>query len=182
MITLVLVVVTVATVLGAAALVPDSAGDSTIDVAQEQTDSIVQGTALSSEPVAPGDASYSDFALALAAGADCPKLYEIRNRMDPHGQEKLRANDDLRIVECVSVTSHRRTSPVSPTPDFVIRDYQISFEQCSARSERVYADAGTRDPVKAAEWFSLTLREGPNRRGSYNGCLDALRGDVNRFP
>lgn len=129
-----------------------------------------------------GEASYSEFARALTAGAECATLYEIRNRMDPHGEDKLRANDALSIEECFSIDSHRRVALSAPTPDFVIRDYQLSYRQCRDRAARVYAESRALEPEAAAEWFSLTLQEGPHRRGSYQGCLDALGGQVSRFP
>lgn len=52
-------------------------------------------------------ASYADFREAFEAGADCPELYEVRNRMESDDPLVEDANEDLRSVECYSNSSTR---------------------------------------------------------------------------
>ncbi|MBM7480090.1 hypothetical protein ACFP63_08495 [Oerskovia jenensis] len=52
--------------------------------------------------------SYATFTAALQEGADCPALFEIRNRMEPEDPAIDDANEDLRSVECYSATSSRK--------------------------------------------------------------------------
>jgi hypothetical protein len=53
-------------------------------------------------------ASYAMFSAAFDDGADCPELFEIRNRFDPKDPAIDDANEDLRSVECYSSTSTRK--------------------------------------------------------------------------
>ena len=51
---------------------------------------------------------YPMFQARLAAGADCPELFEIRNevrRADPASADRM--NEDLRSIGCFSSTSSR---------------------------------------------------------------------------
>lgn len=51
--------------------------------------------------------SYATFSAAFDEGADCPELFEIRNRMEPKDPAIEDANEDLRSIECYSSTSSR---------------------------------------------------------------------------
>lgn len=53
-------------------------------------------------------ASYATFSAVFDEGADCPELFEIRNRMDPKDPAIDDANGVLRSVECYSSTSSRK--------------------------------------------------------------------------
>lgn len=53
-------------------------------------------------------ASYATFSAAFDEGADCPELFEIRNRMEPKDPAIEDANEDLRSIECYSSTSSRK--------------------------------------------------------------------------
>ena len=55
-----------------------------------------------------GPATYADFQNALIGGADCAKLIDIRNDMEPKDPARNSANENLRTVGCFSRTSVRR--------------------------------------------------------------------------
>jgi hypothetical protein len=59
------------------------------------------------EDAADATTFYADFTKAFDSGADCPELFEIRNRMDPKDPIAETVNEDLRSVECYMSTSSR---------------------------------------------------------------------------
>jgi uncharacterized lipoprotein len=48
--------------------------------------------------------SFSD---AIDAGLGCPKLFEMRNELDPHDPKIPRMNEQLREIGCYMNTSER---------------------------------------------------------------------------
>lgn len=73
------------------------------------------------------DAAYEKFLGALSAGADCPRLFELRNAAKrtatPNQEDQM--NVKPRGVGCCSSTS-TRTPEVRPnTGDFTVKEYRI---------------------------------------------------------
>lgn len=70
---------------------------------------VVGGCADPSPPDTPNfdEATYSDFLEAFNSGSDCPKLYRIRNNMDPDDPNAESVNEALRSVGCFSSSSSR---------------------------------------------------------------------------
>jgi hypothetical protein len=70
----------------------------------------------------------------------------------------------------------------STSPDYDVNDYQISYLECTHDKAEVLAQSGSTRPEAAARWLSETMKAGPHREGSYQGCLDALMGKPTRHP
>lgn len=83
-------------------------------------------------------------------------------------------NDDLIRVGCATPDSER--TDLGNEPDqFVLTQRRLGWDVCSHNPEEVYAEAGTRDPAVAAEWYGEGLEE-PQRTPSVEGCYRALTG------
>lgn len=131
---------------------------------------------------ASGGSEYRYFLEQLEGGASCQALFDARSGIDSKSTGYGDANNDLRAIGCYSAGSERQNDERPPGVTISIRDYRISYLQCSTEAEEIYAQAGTRDPRRAAEWLSGGLVVGPLREGSTAGCLDALQGLPSRYP
>jgi hypothetical protein len=77
---------------------------------------------------------YTQFAREFESGADCPRLFELRNDAkqgaSPARQEEM--NTRLRSVQCFSSTSKRAAAGPSNTASFTIQQYRIYREVISS--------------------------------------------------
>lgn len=80
------------------------------------------------------DNPYSQFVREFQAGADCPRLFELRNDAKRAAslarQEEM--NTKLRSVQCFSSTSERTPAGSSSTASFTIQEYRIYREVISS--------------------------------------------------
>lgn len=83
------------------------------------------------------DDAYTKFLREFHTGADCPRLFELRNEIKQKASTPLQdeINTRLRSVQCFSSTS-RRAAPVSPgTGNFTVKEYRIYRELLDAPAE-----------------------------------------------
>lgn len=67
--------------------------------------------------------------------------------------------------------------------DSYVQNYQISYAQCQIQADQLYAEAGTSDPVTAAEYLADTFRRDTEAwHASFDGCFDALVGSSSEYP
>ncbi len=70
---------------------------------------------------------YARFIREFQAGADCPKLFDLRNeakrRVGAARQDEM--NDNLRSVQCFSSTSKRAATAAPRTGGFTVDEYRI---------------------------------------------------------
>lgn len=126
-------------------------------------------------------AEYERFIRLLEEDAGCETLFDARARIDRASADYVGATSDLRSVECFSVQSTRGEETNGRSPNWVTQ-YRLSHMQCSASAEKLYAEARTRDPQRAAEWLSEIFVPGDGRDGSIAGCYDALMGISSKYP
>lgn len=127
-----------------------------------------------------GDSSQDSFQHAFNAGASCETLFKIRNDTDPKAPGRSRMNEMLGSVGCLSPSS-KRTSTRSGGNDVYSINYRASYSVCSGDASATYRQAGTTEPEAAARWLA-NGQKGEGHQGTYEGCLDALRGNGSRFP
>jgi hypothetical protein len=71
------------------------------------------------------------FLAAFNEGADCPRLFELRNEAKRRGateEQQSVMNTRLRAVKCFSATSHRQALGAPRTGTFTVREYRIYHE------------------------------------------------------
>lgn len=155
-------------------------------------------TPTSSTPrTASGFPEYEAFLRAYRSGADCGRLHELRNAVSPKDLLHLEEmNAALAAVGCLSSAGTRQpprapvtttqvvASTATPAPVNYVSNYRISFKlSCTpSQAERLFSEAGTRDPRRAADYLSAIFKPGLERQGSADGCYDALTGAPNKFP
>ena len=71
------------------------------------------------------------FSIAFNEGADCPRLFELRNdakRQGADNEQQKMMNEKLRSVGCIDIASKR--VPIGPpnTGNFTVKDYKIYHE------------------------------------------------------
>ena len=69
---------------------------------------VLAGTLAGCEERTARQSTYAAFKEAYDTGADCPELFRLRNRLDPKAEEKTRANEMLRSIECYHDEARRR--------------------------------------------------------------------------
>jgi hypothetical protein len=71
--------------------------------------------------------AYTEFAQEFQAGADCPRLFELRNdaKRGASSARQEEMNTKLRSVQCFSSTSKRAAAGPSNTASFTIQQYRI---------------------------------------------------------
>ena len=154
------------------------AGTACTDDQRDQIESIP--TAADEEGVP--TASFDAFQAAINEGASCARLYELRNELDPRDPNLELMNDELLRIGCLSASDVRTDGdrPVG-TEGLEPINYNSAYTICSSDPEETYRQSGTDDPEEAANWLAEASRLGVARDSSYQGCLDGLLGEPNRF-
>jgi hypothetical protein len=127
--------------------------------------------------------SFDGFRAELDEGASCGRLYEIRNELKDHKDPNIELmNDELLRIGCLLSTDDRTDGERPPgTEGLEPINYSAAYDVCSHRSEETYQQSGTNDAGEAARWLAEGSRAGVARDSSYQGCLDGLLGEPNRF-
>lgn len=111
-----------------------------------------------------GESPHAQFVREFEAGADCPRLFDLRNAAKPAipPDRQVEMNKMLRSVQCFS-SSSKRSARSTPEPDgFTVRDYRIYRSvvdaPMSVPEARALQDAAKRNGVTAAEARRATNR------------------------
>jgi hypothetical protein len=83
------------------------------------------------------------FAREFEAGADCPRLLELRNeaKHGASGAQQEEMNTKLRSVQCFSSTSRRAPAGPPNTGSFTVQEYRLYREVISTPSSIPEAEA-----------------------------------------
>jgi hypothetical protein len=78
----------------------------------------------------------TEFAREFEAGADCPRLFELRNNAKHGARAALQdeMNKKLRSVQCFSSTSRRAAAVPPNTGSFTVQEYRLYREVISSPS------------------------------------------------
>jgi hypothetical protein len=121
-----------------------------------------------------GESPQAQFMREFQAGADCPRLFDLRNAAKPDipAERQEEMNRPLRSVQCFSSTSKRAARSTSEPDGFTVTDYRIYRSvvdtPISVSETRALQDAATRYGVTAAEARKATesRRSCPRGTGS----------------
>lgn len=85
----------------------------------------------------------TQFVREFEAGADCPRLFELRNEAKRGASVALQEemNTKLRSVQCFSSTSHRAAAGPPNTASFTVQEYRMYRELISTPSAVPEAEA-----------------------------------------
>lgn len=102
---------------------------------------------------------------------------EVEEEIDEQEALDSEPNDDEETSD-----SEDGPQPVA-TPDQYVETYQLNYLLCGEDPEGVYEEAGTSDPLEAAEWVGEIYQDGhPAQAGAVAGCARALLGLASEYP
>lgn len=102
-------------------------------------------------------ATVDDVVVAIASGADCRHIFEVRNRMDPKDPDRPLANEHLQSVGCFHIDSDRTTDEPNPLTGNV----EVVSESCrdAMRTAEAEPDSTRADPLIDATLSACSTAE-----------------------